>query len=70
MSTPTPPAVAVDLGHAPVWDPPAEAPSVNRWTCRCGAAVLAGQLDPLGGFAAYGSATEHPCPLYVEEEST
>lgn len=54
MTTPAP-AKATDLGHAPVWDPPAAMTAALRWTCPCGATVL----DYRGN--VYGSATEQAC---------
>lgn len=46
---------ATDLGHAPVWDPPAAMTAALRWTCPCGATVL----DYNGN--VYGSATTRRC---------
>lgn len=54
---PVPPAAAIELGHSPVWDPPAAMTSVQRWTCPCGAAVLVRR-----SYSVYGSAVEKPCP--------
>lgn len=55
MGFPVAPKVATDLGHTPVWDPPAAMTAALRWTCPCSATVL----DYRGN--VYGSATEKPC---------
>jgi hypothetical protein len=48
-------AAAIELGHAPEWDPPAAMSSVKRWTCPCGAAVLS------TAYNVYGSAVTEQC---------
>jgi hypothetical protein len=48
-------AAAIELGHAPEWDPPAAMSSVKRWTCPCGAAVLS------TAYSVYGSAVAEQC---------
>jgi hypothetical protein len=50
------PALARQLGHEPVWDPPAAMTAAKRWTCSCRCAVL----DYRG--TVYGSAIERRCP--------
>lgn len=46
---------AIDLGHTPVWDPPANMTATRRWTCECGMAVISYRYN------VYGSAVTERC---------